>query len=141
MNKYQVVHFTQRRLMNPVVRGALVRGWRIPGYALLETTGRTSSLPRRTPVGDGLEGDTFWIVAEHGRRADYVRNLEADPKVRVLVRGRWRSGTAVSLPDDDPRARQRVLGRHRLGRRVNDLAVRSFGTDLLTVRIDLDPNT
>ena len=141
MNKYQVVHFTQRRLMNPVVRGALVRGWRIPGYALLETTGRTSSLPRRTPVGDGLEGDTFWIVAEHGRRADYVRNLEADPKVRVLVRGRWRSGTAVSLPDDDPRARQRVLGRHRLGRRINDLAVRSFGTDLLTVRIDLDPNT
>jgi deazaflavin-dependent oxidoreductase (nitroreductase family) len=141
VNKYQVVHFTQRRLMNPVVRGALVRGWRIPGYALLETTGRTSSLPRRTPVGDGLEGDTFWIVAEHGRRADYVRNLEADPKVRVLVRGRWRSGTAVSLPDDDPRARQRVLGRHRLGRRVNDLAVRSFGTDLLTVRIDLDPNT
>ena len=140
MNKYQVVHFTQRRLMNPVVRGALVRGWRIPGYALLETTGRTSSLPRRTPVGDGLEGDTFWIVAEHGRRADYVRNLEADPKVRVLVRGRWRSGTAVSLPDDDPRARQRVLGRHRLGRRINDLAVRSFGTDLLTVRIDLDPN-
>jgi deazaflavin-dependent oxidoreductase (nitroreductase family) len=92
-------------------------------------------------VGDGLEGDTFWIVAEHGRRADYVRNLEADPKVRVLVRGRWRSGTAVPLPDDDPRARQRVLGRHRLGRRINDLAVRSFGTDLLTVRIDLDPNT
>jgi hypothetical protein len=40
-----------------------------------------------------------------------------------------------------PRARQRVLGRHRLGRRINDLAVRSLGTDLLTVRIDLDPNT
>jgi hypothetical protein len=59
--------------------------------------------------------------------------------VRVLVHGRWRSGTAVPLPGDDPRERQRILGRHRLGRRLNDLAVRSFGTDLLTVRIDLEP--
>jgi deazaflavin-dependent oxidoreductase (nitroreductase family) len=138
--KYRVVRFTQRRPMNPLVRGALVRGWRIPGYALLETTGRTSGLPRRTPVGDGLDGDTFWIVAEHGRRADYVRNIEAERRVRVLVRGRWRSGTAVPLPDDDPRARQRILGRRGLIRRINDVAVRSFGTDLLTVRIDLDPS-
>jgi deazaflavin-dependent oxidoreductase (nitroreductase family) len=111
MNKYQVVRFTQRRLMNPVVRRALGRGWRIPGYALLETTGRNSGLPRRTPVGDGLDGDTFWIVAEHGRRADYVRNIEADRRVRVLVRGTWRWGTALPLPHDDPRERQRILGR------------------------------
>ena len=139
VDKFSVVRFTQRRLMNPVVRGALLRGWRIPGYALLETTGRKSGQPRRTPVGDGLVGDAFWIVAEHGRRADYVRNIEDDPRVRVQVRGRWRSGTALPLPDDDPRQRQRTLGRHRWGRRINDLAVRSFGTDLLTVRIDLDP--
>ena len=139
IDKYTVVRFTQRRLMNPLVRGTLLKGWRIPGYALLETTGRKSGQPRRTPVGDGLDGDTFWIVAEHGRRADYVRNIEADPRVRVQVHGRWRSGTAVPLPDDDPRERQRTLGRHRWGRRVNDLAVRSFGTDLLTVRITLDP--
>ena len=139
IDKYQVVRFTQRRLMNPVVRRALARGWRIPGYALLETTGRTSGLPRRTPVGDGLDGDTFWIVAEHGRRADYVRNLEANPRVRVLVRGRWRAGTAVPIPDDDTRERQRILGRHRMGRRLNDVAVRSLGTDLLSVRIELEP--
>jgi deazaflavin-dependent oxidoreductase (nitroreductase family) len=139
MDKYRAVRFVQRRLMNPLVRGTLSRGWRIPGYALLETTGRKSGLPRRTPVGDGLDGDTFWIVAEHGRRADYVRNLETERRVRVLVRGRWRSGTAVPLPDDDPRERQRTLGRHRPGRRINDAAVRAFGTELLTVRIDLDP--
>lgn len=140
MDKFGVVRFTQRRLMNPVVRPILLRGWRIPGYALLETTGRKSGQPRRTPVGDGLDGDTFWVVAEHGRRADYVRNIEAHSRVRVQVRGRWRSGTAFPLPDDDPRERQRTLGQHRWGRRVNDLAVRSFGTDLLTVRIDLDPS-
>lgn len=67
MDKFRVVTSFQRRVLNPVVRGWLGRGLPIPGYALLETTGRTSGLPRTTPVGDGLEGSTFWIVAEHCR--------------------------------------------------------------------------
>jgi len=139
MDKYPVVNFVQKRLLNPVVRSALERGVRIPGYAVIETIGRKTGQPRRTPVGDGLDGDTFWIVAEHGRRAAYVRNLEANPRVRVRVRGRWRSGTAVTLPDDDPRERQRTMAEHRRGTRLNSAAVRAMGTDLLTVRIDLDP--
>lgn len=137
MDKYRVVTFVQQRIANPVIRAALDRGVPLPGYALLETIGRKSGQPRRTPVGDGLEGDTFWIVSEHGRRSAYVRNIEANPRVRVRVRGRWRSGTAHVLPEDDPRERQRQLGR-RFSARLNAMAVRSFGTDLLTVRIDLD---
>lgn len=138
MDKYQWVTFVQKRLFNPSVRAALERGLPIPGYALLETTGRKSGLPRRTPVGDGRDGDTFWIVSEHGRKSAYVRNIEADPRVRVRIRGRWHTGTAHLLPDDDPRERQRRLGRARPGSRLNAAAVRTFGTDLLTVRIDLD---
>jgi deazaflavin-dependent oxidoreductase (nitroreductase family) len=138
MDKFRVVSWIQKRLANPVVRSVLERGWRVPGYALLETTGRKSGQPRRTPVGDGLDGDTFWIVSEHGRRSAYVLNIASNPRVRVRVRGRWRTGTASLLPDDDPRERQRVLGR-RFAARVNAAAVRSLGTDLLTVRIDLDP--
>lgn len=136
VDKYRAVTWVQKRLLNPVVRGVLDRGVPIPGYALLETTGRTSGRRRTTPVGDGLRGSTFWIVSEHGRRSAYVRNLEADPHVRVRVRGRWRSGTAHVLPDDDPLARQQELGR-RLGGRLNAASVRRLGTDLLTVRIDL----
>ena len=116
--------------VNPMVRR--VAGY-VPWWSLLETVGRTSGKPRRTPVGNGLEGDTFWIVAEHGHRAGYVRNIAANPRVRVRVQGRWRSGTAQLLPDDDPRERQRRL------RPVNAALVRVMGTDLLTVRIDLDP--
>jgi len=37
-----------------------------PGDALLETTGRRTGQPRRTPVCDGLDGDTFWLVAQRG---------------------------------------------------------------------------
>ncbi len=122
------------RIINPVVRFLVERGIAPPSYAILETTGRRSGLPRRTPVGNGLDGDTFWIVAEHGRRAGYVRNIEAKPRVRVNVGGRWRSGTAQPLPDDDPRERQRLIGR-----RLNAAAIRAMGTELLSVRVDLDP--
>ncbi len=139
VDKFRFVTFVQKRLFNPVVRGALGRGVPVPGYALLETTGRTSGRPRRTPVGDGRVGDTFWIVSEHGYRSSYVRNIQADPRVRVRIRGRWHSGTASLMPDDDPRERQRLLAKERPGSRLNAAAVRGFGTGLLTVRIDLDP--
>ncbi len=121
------------RLINPVVRFLVERGIAPPSYAILETTGRRSGQPRRTPVGNGLDGDTFWIVAEHGRRAAYVRNIEADPRVRVKARGRWHEGVAHLMPGDDPRERQR-----RIGLRFNAAVVRVMGTDLLTVRVDLD---
>ena len=122
-----------RHVVNPLMRAALDRGIAPRGYALLETTGRKSGLPRRTPVGNGTDGDTFWIVAEHGRSAAYVRNIQADPQVRVKVGGSWRSGIAQLLPDDDPRQRQRLIGR-----RFNAAVVRLMGTELLTVRVDLD---
>ena len=110
----------------------LIAGY-LPGWSLLETTGRNSGRPHRNPVGDGLIGDAFWIVADHGRRSDYVRNIEANPRVRLRVRGRWRTGTAHLMPDDDPVARQRQLGS------FNAAFVRLMGSDLLTLRVDLDP--
>jgi deazaflavin-dependent oxidoreductase (nitroreductase family) len=125
--------FLSTKLFNPFVKAATNAGLPLPGIAILETTGRRSGLPRRTPVGKALDGDTLWIVAEHGRRAAYVRNIEADPRVRVKLGRRWRSGQAQALPDDDPVARQGAMPR------ANALVVRLMGSDLLTVRVDLDP--
>ena len=81
----------QVKLLNPPIRALAARGL-APGVALLETTGRKSGEPRRTPVSYGLEPgtDTFWIVAEMGRQAAYVRNIEADPRVRIRLRSGWR---------------------------------------------------
>ncbi len=140
--KLRLVRALQRYVLNPPIKLLFRLGLVPPGYALLETIGRRSGLPRQTPVGDGLIGDTFWIVAEHGLRAAYVHNLQADPHVRVQVRrGRrtvWRTGIAQVLPDDDPRERQRQLARTSLNRRLNAFVVRAAGTELATVRIDLD---
>ncbi len=54
--------------------------------------------------------------------------------MRVKARGRWRTGTAQLLPDDDPYARLRWLKRP-----LNDTALLLVGTQQLTIRIDLDP--
>jgi deazaflavin-dependent oxidoreductase (nitroreductase family) len=136
--KRRVVHALQTRVFNPPIKALLARGVTPPGTALLETVGRRTGRPRTTPVGEGLEGDTFWIVAEHGRSAGYVRNLAANPRVRVKVRGRWRTGTAHVLDGDDPHARQRSLAHGHPLRRLNAASVRAMGTGLLTIRIDLD---
>jgi deazaflavin-dependent oxidoreductase (nitroreductase family) len=135
--KRRLVTALQVGLFNRPVKALLARGITPPGVALLETTGRRSGQPRTTPVGEGLEGDTFWIVAEH-RSAAYVRNLEANPRVRVKVGGAWRAGTAHVLVDDDPRARQRALSHGRPLRALNAASVRAMGTNLVTIRIDLD---
>ena len=132
--KRRLSTFITAKVVNPGVRFALERGIAPKNVALLETTGRKSKQPRRTPVGNGLRGEHFWIVTEHGRRAAYVRNIEADPRVRVKVGRRWYEGTAHVLPDDDPLERMRKLGRP-----GNDSMVRLMGTEHLTIRIDLDP--
>jgi deazaflavin-dependent oxidoreductase (nitroreductase family) len=140
--KHRIVHALQKYFLNPPIKALLALGVAPPGYALLETIGRKSGKPRRTPVGNGRVGNEFWIVAEHGRHAGYVRNIESNPQVRVKLRQglrmRWHSGTAHLLPEDDPRERQRWLAAKVRGSASNAAAVRLFGTQLLPVRIDLD---
>ena len=132
--KRKLVTWLQVRLLNPPIRALAARGL-APGGALLETTGRKSGEPRRTPVSYGLERgtNTFWIVAEMGRQAAYVRNIEANPRVRIRLRRGWRAGTAHLIEGGDAIARLRSLSR------LNAAAVRAMGTELLVIRVDLDP--
>jgi deazaflavin-dependent oxidoreductase (nitroreductase family) len=102
------------------------------GQVMLETIGRRSGEPRQVPVGGRVVDGSFWLVSNHGREANYVRNIEAKPRVRVRIKGKWHAGTAHLLDEDDPRQRLRTLPA------FNSMMVRALGTDLLTVRIDLD---
>ncbi|PYX82775.1 MAG: nitroreductase family deazaflavin-dependent oxidoreductase [Acidobacteria bacterium] len=140
--KHRIVHALQKYLLNPPIKLLFAIGLAPPGYAILETTGRKTGKSRRTPVGDGRVGRQFWIVAEHGMKAGYVRNVAQNPRVRLKlrdgIRAHWYIGTAHLLTDDDPHERQRWLGDQVPGSAKNAAAVRLFGTDLLSVRIDLD---
>lgn len=134
--KRRLVRLLQKYVINPPLKAAFALGLVPPTHALLETRGRRSGQPWRNPVGNGLaaDGNTFWIVAEHGHQAGYVRNIVADPHVRLKIGRRWRLGVAEILDDDDPRARLRTIGKL-----INAAMVRAMGTDLLTVRVDLEP--
>ncbi|NEW29253.1 nitroreductase/quinone reductase family protein [Nocardia cyriacigeorgica] len=91
--------------------GGVLRFWRLSGpgakflapivpfWVVLETTGRQSGLPRRKPLARGItDGEQMLLVSVHGRRADWVRNIEADPRVRLRTGLRWRSGIASIEP-------------------------------------------
>jgi deazaflavin-dependent oxidoreductase (nitroreductase family) len=134
VNKRQVSTFVTAKLVNPLVRAAARLGLPLPMVVILETRGRRSGRPRRIAVGKSIEGDVLWIVSEHGRRAAYVRNIEADPRVRVRTGRRWRSGTAQVLADDDWRERQRHMPN-----KLSSAMVRAMGTEHVTVRVDLGP--
>jgi deazaflavin-dependent oxidoreductase (nitroreductase family) len=122
--KRRIVHTAQRFAVNPV-------GRKLP-VTMLETTGRKSGQPRLTAVGGRVVDDQFWMVSEHGEHSDYVRNIKADPKVRVRLGGQWRTGTAHLLPDDDAVARLSQLPG------MNSAVVKLMGSELLTIRVDLD---
>ena len=140
--KHSIVHFLQKYLFNPPIKLLFAIGVVPPGYALLETIGRKTGKPRRTPVGNGRVGGQFWIVAEHGQKAGYVRNIAVSPRVRLKLRdglrARWYRGTANLLTEDDPRERQRWLATQLPSSAGNARAVRLFGTQLLSIRVDLD---
>jgi len=54
--KRSIIHLFQKYVLNPPIKLLFVLGIFPPGYALLETIGRKTGKPRRTPVGNGRVG-------------------------------------------------------------------------------------
>jgi len=131
------------KVIKPLMRALLRAGLAPSAFALLETTGRKTGRRRLTPVGNGLIGDTFWLIAARGRSADYVCNLVDDPAVRVKIGRRWYCGTAALLPGDDPAHRlEEILSHFGWLRRFDARALQSSialaGATPVTVKIDIE---
>jgi deazaflavin-dependent oxidoreductase (nitroreductase family) len=71
---------------------------REPAYLYLTTTGRRTGRPREIEIWFTRLDGRHYVIAEHGRRAHWVRNLLADPSVSVRV-GRRRSSARARLVD------------------------------------------
>jgi deazaflavin-dependent oxidoreductase (nitroreductase family) len=116
------------RLFNPIARWlAGVAPW----WVVLETTGRRSGKARRVPLARGpVEGSTAWLISVHGSHAAFAKNIAANPRVRLKLRGRWRNGRAeVQRLDDDVLRRFSAYAR---------LGPRTMGIDSKLIRVELE---
>jgi len=64
--------------------------------------GRKSGLLRRTPINYAVVDDQIYCTAAFGQRADWYRNVTADPHVQVWLPDGWYAGEAEEVPADDP---------------------------------------
>jgi deazaflavin-dependent oxidoreductase (nitroreductase family) len=105
-------------------------------YCYLTTTGRVSGEPREIEIWFGLEGRTLYMLSGGRDRANWVRNLLADPAVSVRIGENRFKGTAriVEGPDEDALARRLVLDKYSPGY-SGDLG--DYGRNALPVAVDL----
>ena len=142
-NFVEIVRWLDDRVVKKGMRLLLSLGLAPKAFALLETAGWRTRLPRQTPVGNGLIGNTFWLIAARGEAAHYVRNLRQNPAVRVKIGRTWWTGVAEVLLDDDPDGRVADILAHygwlrRFDARALESSIRMLGTTPLVVRITLD---
>ncbi len=71
---------------------------------LLTVTGRSTGLPRHTPVAPHVVGGKTYIWCPYGRRSQWYRNMIANPVVTVQSRRGTQVMRAVSIADDDEAA-------------------------------------
>ena len=97
-----------RRLALPVLHAGLAPFWSLPitGYmAILRSRGRTSGLVREAPLGYVIWEGAVYVWAGFGPKTQWLRNIEADPRVEVVLPGRSFSGLAEVVTDPDERVR------------------------------------
>jgi deazaflavin-dependent oxidoreductase (nitroreductase family) len=100
-------HFQRKRpgwftkhVFNRIVAAFTRLGVSLFGSRVLEVPGRTSGLPRRTPVNLlELEGERY-LVAPRGD-TQWARNLRVAKEGRLIVGPRSESFAASELPDEE----------------------------------------
>lgn len=103
----------------------------------LETIGRSSGLPRGIEIWFAADGDRVYFLSGGRDRSHWVRNLRANPAVRVRVGGDWIAGVATIIEGhaDEPLARELLAAKYQgwsPGRTLSEWARTS-----LPVRVDL----
>jgi deazaflavin-dependent oxidoreductase (nitroreductase family) len=115
------------RIFNPVAR---VLAGVAPWWVVLETTGRHSGKVCRVPLARGpVDGEIAWLISVHGNHAYFARNISADPRVRLRLRGSWRDGVATIVALD-PRIVARFNAYARMG-------PRTLGIDPKLIRVEM----
>src|SRR5581483_3937353 len=83
-------------------------------FCYLTTTGRVSGNPHTIEIWFGVEGDTVYMLAGGGERADWIRNARKTPRVQVRIRDRHFGGVARAPRDsaEDALARRLLVEKY-----------------------------
>jgi deazaflavin-dependent oxidoreductase (nitroreductase family) len=87
-------------------------------YAYLTTTGRRTGQPHRIEIWFAVEDGRIYLLAGGRDRSDWVRNLQANPRVTIELGGETHAGAARILEPDtveDRRARELLVAKYRTG--------------------------
>jgi deazaflavin-dependent oxidoreductase (nitroreductase family) len=93
------------RIANAITTAAIIAGIPRPPYTrknalVIETFGRRSGKRHRIPVGYLDDNGRIMVVVEDGSNSNWVRNaLAQDGRLRIHLRGRWRSAKLSSEPN------------------------------------------
>ena len=107
------------------------------GVCHLQTTGRASGRPRTIEIWFAVDGTRMYLLAGGREEAHWVRNLQADPSVRVRIGGRTLDGRARTIEGEpaDPIARRLLAAKYQGWREGQRLSRWAAGS--LPVEIDL----
>jgi deazaflavin-dependent oxidoreductase (nitroreductase family) len=104
-------------------------------FCYLTTTGRRTGAAHTIEIWFGRHGDTIYLMAGARDRSDWVRNLQADPRVRVRIGDDALEAAARVVEadtDEDALARRLLLDKYQRG---EELA--GWGRGALPVALDL----
>ena len=120
----------------------------MPWWIMLTTVGRRSGRPRQNVVDVvKRDADAVYVIAAYGDRADWVRNLKANPSLKAQMRGHTFGARAVFLPGDEAGGLMVDLFRSRpayvravlraIGvQAASEEDVRNAGVNMLVVKIE-----
>ena len=98
--RFQRPGWFTRHVTNRTVTGLTCAGISVAGVRVLEVPGRNSGQPRRTPVNLLTVDGERYLVAPRGQ-TQWVRNLRASGRGRLLLGKRAEPFTATEVPDGD----------------------------------------
>ena len=108
-------------------------------FCYVTTTGRVTGNPHQIEIWFALVKDRIYLLAGGGRRSDWVKNVEADPKVTIRIGPHHFEGTAtiVTDGDEDRMVRPLLAAKYQGWREGTEMS--GWARNALPVRIDLIP--
>ena len=104
----------------------------------LQTIGRVSGRPRTIEIWFATDGERVYMLAGGRHRAHWVRNLVADPRVRVRLGGESLTGAARVIEGQEREAVARQLVAAKYQGWSEGRPMSSWAADSLPVEIAFD---